>query len=78
VAKARTGLSLEQLDNTVSALDNRIDMLDRGYTNAGVTGGTNSGVKVRVNSSQPGGVSGANPVVRGERPSLGDIFGGSQ
>lgn len=77
VAKARTGMSLEQLDNTISTLDRRIDLLDRGFA-SGNTGGSNSGIKVRVSSNQPGGMSSANPAVSGERPSLQSIFGGNQ
>lgn len=77
VAKARTGMSIEQLDNTIAALDNRINLLDRASAN-GATGGTSSGIQVHLNSTQPGGMTTANPAVSGERPSLSDIFGGSQ
>lgn len=75
VAKARYGMSIDKLDGTISSLNERIALLDRGISSTGVGGSTNSGVKVRVNSNQPGGMGNNNPAMSGDRPSLGDIFG---
>ncbi|AWD90288.1 hypothetical protein [Dickeya phage Amaethon] len=75
VAKARYGMSIDKLDGTITSLNNRISLLDKGISGTGV-GATNSGVKVRVTSQQPGGTGNGNPIIKGDRPSLSSIFGG--
>lgn len=74
VAKARFGVSLEELDKIEGAIQDRIDLLNRGSYSS--DGATNSGIKVNVKpkiGNQPG-----TGQVPDTRQPLTDIFGGAK
>ncbi|MGL5566183.1 MAG: hypothetical protein ACRDC4_10700, partial [Plesiomonas sp.] len=71
VAKARYGMTLEQLDQAVTGLDARINLVGR--RSAG-SGKTDSGIKVNpIATPKP---DGGMPKAPGARPSLDELFGG--
>lgn len=76
VTKARFGMSMDELDNTVNALQDRIDIINNIANGRPVEGieipakGEGSGIEVSI--TPKGGAAPAS----GERPSLDSIFGG--
>lgn len=79
VAKVRYGATVHQLDNIVNGINDRLDLINSAGSGS-VGGGTESGLKVNVTPQygQPQPATQQPASVSGERPALGDIFGGQQ